>query len=233
MIITPGPIIGDASGKLGGIIASKNKGGLYLKSFTAPTNPSTSLQVEVRSQWSVLVNAYSVILTQLQRDGWVDLAAANPVLNRLGQSILLTGLNMYIRFNQVRLLSGSARIDTSPAAFLQSAADPNFALTVVDEVSNSFTFAFDDTAPWGDQDEGRLVVYQGQSQSLGRSTFDGPYRQGGFASGDATLGVTSPLQIIPAPWVVVAGNKTWISGVTVEDGFFPSAPFFAGPTVSV
>lgn len=232
-IIIPGPLAEEARGKIGGLVFSRNKGGQYVKGFAAPTNPSTARQVEVRSQWSVLINAYSVLITQLQRDGWVDLAAANPVLNRLGQSILLSGLNMYIRFNQTRLLTGSARIDTAPAAFLQAAADPNLVLAAVTETTNSFDVAFDDTLPWGDQDEGRMVVFQGQGQSLGRQTFDGPYRQAGEVEGDASLGVNSPVQFIPAPWVVIAGAKTWISAIIIEDGFFPSQPFFAGPTISV
>ena len=224
-IYTPGPLVADVRGKIGGQVFSRNKGGLYIKSFAAPTNPNTALQQEVRSIWSVLTNAWWDVLTTDQRDEWDDLAIANPQLNKLGQEITISGMNMYVMFNQQRLVADKLREDDAPISFLKSAADTAFTLDDADSGGQTIEGLFNDGADWTVLDEGALLLFLGKPVSPGRSRFHGPWRTLGVVDGNATTSPTSPFDFgTPGgvAWSLIAGQKVWMEGVIIEPGKFPS-----------
>lgn len=225
MIIIPGPLVADGSGKLGGLVMARNMGGLYLKAFASPTNPNTALQQEVRSIWSVLANAWWDVLTVIQRDAWDDLALANPQINKLGQTITISGMNMYVMFNQQRLVADKAREDGAPISFLKSAADTAFTLDDADSGGQTIEGLFNDGADWTVLDEGALLLFLGKPVSPGRSRFHGPWRTLGVIDGNSITAPTSPFDFgTPGgvAWTLVAGQKVWMEGVIIEPGKFPS-----------
>lgn len=224
-IIVPGPMIAEARGKMGGQVFSRNGGGMYVKGFAAPVNPSTALQQDVRSIWSILSNAWWDVLTAAQRTAWEDLAAANPQTNSLGQSITLSGLNMYMKFNQQRLVADKAREDAAPISFLKSAADTALTLDDADSGGQTIEFLFNDGADWVLVDEAAMLFYQGKPVSPGRSRFHGPFRVLGVVDGNSITAPTSPADFgTPGPlaWTLVAGQKQFCEAVIIEPGKFPS-----------
>ena len=98
-------ILAQASGSAGGYTFSRNRSGPYLRNRSIPTNPGSEAQVIVRGHFASLSSAWAGIADS-QRTAWALYAANVSVTNRLGDQIFLTGQQMYIRCNAVRLRAG-------------------------------------------------------------------------------------------------------------------------------
>jgi hypothetical protein len=106
-------LVSDVRGKLNGSVASRNKGGAYLRNKVTPINPATSHQTLQRSQISNVSKQWSQ-LTQAQRDGWTAYGGIIGAKSIFGNSKILSGIATYQRINQIVLTAGGARIDTAP-----------------------------------------------------------------------------------------------------------------------
>lgn len=89
------------SGSLRGLTASHNKGGLYFRGRTIPTNPNTSRQQTMRSIVNGLMQLWSDVLSDPQRQAWRDYAANVPVTDSLGQTMTLSGINWLVKTNSL------------------------------------------------------------------------------------------------------------------------------------
>lgn len=85
---------GQMSGSVGGVTASHNRAGQYLRNRTKPVNPNTVPQQNARNRFAAASVAWSA-LTQAQRNAWEAYANQTPVLNKLGESITLSGNSMF------------------------------------------------------------------------------------------------------------------------------------------
>ena len=90
--------ISGMSGKLGGNVFARNKGGAYSRNWVKPTNPATPAQQNQRNTLALKSAAWR-LLTDEQRDSWKSWADDNPVLDRLGASIVLSGAQAYTKIN--------------------------------------------------------------------------------------------------------------------------------------
>jgi hypothetical protein len=79
-----------------------------------PLNPQSASQQLVRSTLSILTTAWGIELTQAQRDSWTAFGIAWPTSDIFGASIVLTGLQMYVRQNTTLLFAELPRIDNAP-----------------------------------------------------------------------------------------------------------------------
>ena len=61
MKIKWGAMVVDGSGKLGGHVASKNRGGSYFRTKVTPTNPNSTSQAAVRSRLTALSQAFRAL----------------------------------------------------------------------------------------------------------------------------------------------------------------------------
>ena len=82
--------VSNASGKIGGTVYSRNKGGSYFRNWVYPNNPQTSKQQTQRNLLAAKSAAWR-LLTTGERDAWDTWADENPILDRLGNSIKLSG----------------------------------------------------------------------------------------------------------------------------------------------
>jgi len=113
------------SGKMAGNVFARNKGGAYVRNWVKPTNPATTKQQNQRNTLALKSAAWRGI-TDEQRDSWKSWADDNPVLDRLGASIVLTGAQAYTKININRdNASDGATQSTTPSA-------PTFAANVLD-----------------------------------------------------------------------------------------------------
>ena len=104
------------SGKMGGTVYARNKGGAYTRNFVKPTNPATVYQEEARDRLTQYSNEWRT-MTDAQRLAWNNWADANPILDRLGAAKLLTGAQAYVKINTNRDLAGDAATNsTVPSA---------------------------------------------------------------------------------------------------------------------
>ena len=199
-------VLTQASGSIGGLTASHNRGGMYFRSRAIPTNPSSARQVAIRSAMSTLSSAWAG-LTQLQRDAWTLYGQNVPVTNRLGDSVILTGQQQYLRSNVPRYQAGLARVDAGPTEFTLPTLD-QMGLTSVD-VAGLVTVTFVDTQDWLDETGAALLIYAGRPQGVGINFFKGPYRYGTAIEGDATTAPTTP-GTFTSDFACALGQKVWI-----------------------
>ena len=127
MIFSPGIATAALSGSVGGTVASHNKGGQYFRVRAIPTNPSTVVQQLVRNILGTLSSGWGA-LTTANRTAWEEFSKQNPVINALGNSILLSGQNQYIRLNSRVVRDGGASVATPPIS-----ASPGGFLTAVQD----------------------------------------------------------------------------------------------------
>jgi hypothetical protein len=210
-----GTFITSASGSLGGIVASHNRGGGYLRARTVPVNPNTTLQVDIRTIMTNLAIAWQTVLTQAERDAWTVYADNTAWTNGIGESIVLTGINMFIRSNSAILQAGGTRIDAAPTIFTLAPMEAALSATA-SVATQDLLVAFDDTADWVDQDAGLQLIFVGIPKNSGVAFFGGPYRLAGVINGNATTPPTTPATIA-SPFPFGLNNRLWIQSRVAED----------------
>lgn len=217
MLVKFGPAIADARGKIGGLVFSKNRYGSYARTWKKPVNPNSAAQQKVRADMGALVSAWSIDLTQLQRDAWAVYAAAITFVNSLGETITLTGYNQYIRSNIARLNNGMTRISDGPVVLLLPPTDSDFDVSL-SEASQQITVTFDDTADWCTENSARMAIHQGIPQNSARQFFGGRVRRCGEILGNSGSPPSSP-QTVDVTFPIAADQKDWITGkVLRSDG---------------
>lgn len=219
------------SGSAGGITYSRNRFGAYMRNRAVPVNPNTDRQANVRNQVRALSIAWENILTQTQRDEWETYAANVVWQNKLGQSVLLTGLNHYIRSNVPRLQVGMARVDAGPKIFNLGTAELGLAATA-SEATQQATVTFDNTAAWATEDGAAEIFYAGIPRNAAIKFFGGPWRLLGPALGDS-LGAPATPALMTWAWPFADGQRLWLrTRITRADGRlseFARVNFLAAP----
>jgi hypothetical protein len=162
---------GQLSGSVGGVVAAHNKGGQYLRNRSIPTNPRTDRQQSVRAAFSAAAESWSG-LTVAQREAWEGYAVGTPVVNRLGESITLSGFNMYVR--AYAFLAGIAAnldgVGTAPVTpGIITLVDPVATLSVSVSAANGVTLTGLNGSLVG------LLVSISPSLGAGVSSFGGPF----------------------------------------------------------
>lgn len=123
-----GAFVTEISGKVGGTIFSRNRGGAYVKNRVVGSNPRTTAQSRVRSFFSSISQAWRN-LTQSQRDAWEGLAEQQQTVDSLGDVRRLSGSSLHQQRNLNRLNIGES-ILTSPVAS-EDTPDSEFTLEPV------------------------------------------------------------------------------------------------------
>ena len=177
MIFTPGIAVSQLSGSVGGTTASRNKGGQYFRNRAIPTNPNTTAQQTVRSNLATLSADWSG-LTNAQRQAWLEWARQNPVINNLGNQILLSGQQAYIQLNsRIKLDGGTVQttppITTSPNGFDTVTQDGDIGLGDTDL---TFTPALDSG--------NKIMLFACVVNSAGISYVENLYRFIAFSAAD-------------------------------------------------
>ncbi len=187
-------IVAQASGSIGGLTFSRNRGGKYIRSRATPTNPNSVFQQAVRGFMSQLTSLWNDTLTQGERDAW-DLYAENVLLpNSLGEPRNVGGLGMYNRTNVPNLQAGLTRQDTAPATFnIGDFTNPS--IVSITAATNILSLAFNNADAWANETGSAMLVYTSRAQNATINFFKGPYRFAGSILGDDTTAPTSPAAI--------------------------------------
>lgn len=210
-------IVAQASGSIGGLTFSRNRGGKYIRSRATPTNPNTTFQQAVRGFLSDLTSKWNDLLTQAERDAW-DLYAENvPLSNPLGEPRNVGGLGMYNRSNVPRLQAGLTRQDTAPGTFnIGDFGNPN--IISITASTNILSLGFVDTDAWLDETGSAMLVYTSRAQNPTINFFKGPYRFAAAILGDDSVPPTTPAAIALA-FNVEVGQRIFVKvNVTRLDG---------------
>lgn len=217
-------LITAASGSVGGLTASRNRGGMYFRARAVPVNPSSSQQQAVRTNLSSLAASWSDDLTQAQRDGWDTYGTNTVVVDSLGAERQISGFNHFIRSNTLRLQAGLAAVLTAPTFFTGvSFGEPEIESWDLAEQEVDITY---NSALWRSQNGGALLVYISRPQGPGIKYFRGPYRLAGVVLGNSTTPPTAPSTIsLPFP-VVVDQQVFGYSRALLADGRVGNPAYF-------
>lgn len=113
-LITLSSMVSAARGSVGGTVFSRNKGGAYTRARTTPINRNTPAQSAVRANFGATSKSWSADLTAGERTAWTSFAASNPLVNVLGASIIVSGLAMFMKLNQILGVIEYPNISTPP-----------------------------------------------------------------------------------------------------------------------
>ena len=203
------------SGSSGGTTFSHNRFGAYRRNRSIPVNPNTDRQVAVRNAVRALTIAWQNTLTQDQRDAWETYADNVPWQNKLGQSVLLTGLNHYVRSNTPLVQNGIARVDVAPVIFNLATAELALSATA-SEATQDLTIDGDAGGAW----IGEAGAWQFYSMGLPKNGaikfFGGPYKQITAIPG---AGPPPFPAVITGAFPFAEGQRIWIrSRIARADG---------------
>ncbi len=121
-VIKFSPIVTAASGKSGGTVFSRNRGGSYIRAWKKPLNPNSTAQQNVRNRL-VIIGAAWRNLSDAVRKNWKSLADSLPMKNKMGESMTLSGQQLFSKRNGIILAANGSVITDAPTA---SAAAPVF-----------------------------------------------------------------------------------------------------------
>lgn len=123
-LIVPGSLAGQISGRIGSVVYSHNRGGPYVRNGTIPTTVTSEAAINAKGRLAAQSQAWDD-LTAAQRISWGQYALSNPVTNRVGHQVTLSGNAAFVGINTRLALAGVATLSVPPIA------DPPTALTSI------------------------------------------------------------------------------------------------------
>ena len=204
------------SGSINGWVYSHNRAGAYIRNRSLVTNPNTSFQVEARGNFRDAVDAWTNNLSDTSRGEWETYAANTPVLNRLGDPILLSGQQMFIRSYQAIAMVGGDAPTGAPAIFdLGTFTVPTI---TADASAGELSIAFNNGDAWAVAEGGFLSIKQSRPQNETINFFRGPWRFVGSVAG-ALIPPASPATIPALFLPLTAGQKLFFEVRAIDADF--------------
>lgn len=180
------------SGSIAGTTSSHNRAGQYVRNRVSPVQPvGTGRRSAIRSAFSSASSGFSA-LTAAQQDAWTSYADGHPITDTLGQSIKLTGHQMYVSVNTALLNIGEVMTSTPPADSSTLAIVPG---AVSFSIATGGSFAF--TAGDGN---GFVSFALSRPMSAGRR-FNKTFWQADYSTDDST-----PMSITTAAYAAQFGT---------------------------
>lgn len=201
-----GAIVVAGSGKIGGHVMSRNRGGAYMRTKGIATNPNTSAQQVARSILSSLSSAWSS-LTESQRLGWNNAVADFAKTDVFGDIKNPSGINLFIKLNSNLSNIGEAVLLDAPAKLEVPFSLITNAVFDVSDVDLSVTFGD------GSYSATPLLVYATPTLSDGVTFVKNKMRVIGFIPDDSA--------IIAIGAMYVAKFGTPAVGANISFGFQP------------
>lgn len=179
------PLFSSMSGKLGGAVGSKARGGInYFRALVIPTNPSTLLQTAIRQAVQSVSSLWQNVLTETQQQGWWDIATGSS-----------TGKTLFSKVNQPRIYATNTdRVTTNAGvgttivpAYLTDAPSGGLAVDfaldnapVIDDPSNELQLGTIPAGNWNAGADGThkalVFVYVSGPQDPSRFARQHPYQ---------------------------------------------------------
>ncbi len=101
-IIQTSGLISSIRGKVGGAVFQLSRSGNIMRSLTIPVNRRTQLQLKSRNNTFNILQSWTA-LTDVQRVVWNAYVQYNPILQKNGLKLYISGQQAFIKFNSYRL----------------------------------------------------------------------------------------------------------------------------------
>lgn len=204
MKIKFGAMVVDGRGKLGGHVASKNRGGTYFRTKVSPINPQTTRQSAVRSQLTGWAQAFRS-LTAAQIAAWNSAVANFTNTDIFGDVKTPSGINLYVKLNMnLEQVGGTALSDPPLPA---SVAPINSLTLTADSSPQTLSLAFSPTPVPADTD---WIVEATAGVSAGKSFVKSEFRQIGIIASAATTPSNQLTNYTNKFGTLVAGQKVFV-----------------------
>lgn len=129
--IVGGSMIGELSGKLGGNVFARNKGGAYIRQYVMPVDPRTIAQVSARSAFGFASSSYHS-LTDAEKANWESFARERYLPKNGENTGQFSGFNA---FTALANTVANAQAKSSGSQYLSGTS----ALPLTDQVLGNFT----------------------------------------------------------------------------------------------
>lgn len=178
---------GATSGKLGPAVASRNKGGQYLRSRVVPSGGTPTPQQEViRNAVRSVVPSWST-LTPDQRAAWNTYGTNVPTVDVLGDTIQLSGQNWFVGSNVLATQIGADIVKDGPVTFDRGGIDLSGATFTAGPSTGTLTLPSSIASLLDTDPASAIAVFCGRDYSAGRSKYFGSFQLADVAFGDDTL----------------------------------------------
>lgn len=210
------------SGSIAGTTHSHNRAGQYTRNRRAPVQPRTARQTTIRAQFGANSSAWAA-LTGSQQAAWVAFADSFPITDSLGQTIKLTGHQMYVAINTNLVNAGLAISSVPPlsnAVFGPAPVTFTFSHTTGGSISFTAGGASD-----------KLLVAYSKPMSAGRS-FNRTFTQQSVVAGTGTPATIAAAVYAAAFGTPSVGQKIFARVTPVNQYGYSGAPVFVAAIVS-
>lgn len=143
MIYTPGIAVSQLSGSVGGITASRNKGGQYFRNRAIPVTSTTAAALAQKARLAAATSDFQT-LTVAQRLAWREYAAQNPSVNALGMPKQLTGHQIFVGIHSRMSQAGDTPLVSPP---IVPAADALVTMSITADIGTGSTEVAFTTTP--------------------------------------------------------------------------------------
>lgn len=213
------------SGSIAGTTHSHNRAGQYTRNRRSPVQPvGTGRRAFIRSKFGASSTAWSA-LTSTQQAAWTTYSDSHPITDSLGQSIKLTGHQMYVAINTQLQNCGQAVNATPPV----SAATVAPVVTVYTAVASTGVVTITMTAS-GTASDFILVAFA-RPQSAGRSSVSA-FWQADHLPGNSLGNATEGTKVVAQFGALVAGQRLFLKLTPVNQYGVTGTPLIQFATVS-
>lgn len=171
------------SGSQAGTTASHNRAGQYYRNRRAPVQPiGTGRRAFIKASFGAAASAWAA-LSATNQAGWTSYAASHPITDALGQSITLTGQQMFVSCGTQLLNCGGSLPTVAPASgTVYSVGAPTF--TVVSAGAITLT-------PTGAGASTDFLLYAFSAPVSGGVLFQKTFWQAGHAAGNSVTAIVA------------------------------------------
>ena len=230
-------VTGMLSGKLGGLVASHNRGGQYFRQRIIPTNPNTMRQNTARTYCASAVSAWTNELASLDRTLWNEWASQVPQTDVLGQTLFLSGQQAFIKSYTSMAYAGLTPV-TVPPLVMDNGPPP---VTISDgTTSPSLAFSGANLASTATlmsaaPVDGRMLLYLSAPINQSVNFYRGPYQLAtmeAFVATAATVVFNNTLVSMTQQNPIADGQRRAMRLVNVyNDGRVSPSLFAIGPII--
>jgi hypothetical protein len=174
------------SGKLAGIVASRNKGGTYFRRLRVPSSGTpTAPQQALRNAVRAAAPAWQA-LTDVQRSGWNTYAQNVLTVDAIGAAIQLSGFNWFTGSNSLRSQSTLPLVQAAPTIFDRGGVDLSGSTWAAGATAGTLTLTGTAASLLGGSTADHFIVFQGRDFSPGRAKYFGSYQVVDVINGNDT-----------------------------------------------
>ena len=212
------------SGSYAGVTSSHNRAGQYIRNRRTPTNAPTARRTFIRSAFGSQAAGYAA-LTSVQQAAWISAAASHPVTDSLGQSITLTGQQLFVSVNTALLNASAATVTAPPstfAVFSVAGSSLSFSLATGLDVTLTTTGAAGDF----------ILIAPSRPMSAGRN-FNKTFTQMDVEAGNAASASITTADYSAQFGAPVVGQKVFVRVTPVSSKGVTGVPLVLSALVTV